>query len=78
MRKDEIIREIGIIIDEVGLTGISSIAFGLIQKEAENQSEGDRLAEARALKAIMSRVQESFEEEYRVLMGGEGNTYIAP
>lgn len=77
MTKDQMHGIIDRMIDEIGINDPASIAFAIIQDAAE-ESRGDNRDEARALKGMMSRVQEAFDEEYRVLMGGEGNTYIAP
>lgn len=77
MKKKEIFAIIEDLIDKAGLDSPSTIAFAIIQRSAEIKGGDNQIAEAMALRDEFIRIQEAFEEEFRVLMGGEGNTYRA-
>lgn len=77
MDKTQIIAEINEMIDVIGIDNPASIAFAIIQKDAELKGNGDSFAEAMTLRDNFIRIQNAFEEEYKILNGGEGPTYTA-
>ena len=78
MDRKEMHQIIDMMIDEIGINDPASIAFALIQRHSEIEGGDNILMEAMALRDAFIKVQEAFEEEFNVLMGGQGNTYTAP
>lgn len=77
MTREEMIAEIDLMINEIGIDNPASIAFAIIQKHAELKGNGDSFTEAMTLRDDFIYIQNSFEEEYEILNGGEGPTYTA-
>lgn len=76
MTKAEYTKIINEMIDKVGIDNPASIAFAIIQKAAEKK-RGTDFDEADALKGMMERINDAYEEEFEILMGGEGRVYQA-
>lgn len=62
-------------INECGDDSIGSIAFSLMQRNAEFIAGDDQGKELECMQSMHGHINDAFDEEIRVLQGGSGNVY---
>jgi hypothetical protein len=77
LSREEMIGEIDIMISDIGLTEITSIAFALMQRCAEKIAQGNQQIELQEMKAMQSSISDAFDDEINALMGGDQREYRA-
>lgn len=64
---EELKKEFARMIEESGLSSPGTLALGILQKAAEIEGNGDRIAEAKALRKMIDFVEEEGELEIMIL-----------
>lgn len=83
LTNDEITDEVKIVLEEVGLTGAASIAWSLMEKEAEKitsditDDTAKRLAELNYINMMLEQLKDNYQEELDIANGGDEPTYFA-